>query len=105
MIGLFPGTGVEGGSAPEECLPLPSRQKGARMALDWVTSSVCHSGSHDKLRESFAGLQAQREAAAHMSDVLLGGVNRKIQSKRGDAHHLCAAGPHMWDQTPGEEVT
>ena len=26
-------------------------------------NSVCHSGSHDKLQESFGGLQAQREVA------------------------------------------
>ena len=47
-------------------------------------NSVCHSGSHDKLQESFGGLQAHREVAAHVLDVLLSCINRGIQSKGGE---------------------
>ena len=68
-------------------------------------NSVCHSGSHDKLQESFGGLQAHREVAAHVLDVLLSCINRGIQSKGGEGHHLCVAGPPKADQAPGEEVT
>ena len=40
-----------------------------------------------------------------MLDVLLSCINRSIQSKGGEGHHLCVAGPPKADQAPGEEVT
>ena len=68
-------------------------------------NSVCHGGPHDKFQESFVGLQAQHEVAVHVLDVLLSCINRSIQSKGGEGHHLCVAGPPKADQASGEEVT
>lgn len=97
--------GLRRGEHLRNVSPLRSWLKGAGVAFDQVTNSVCQSGSSDNPQESFGGLQALCEGAAPKSNALLGCINRSIRGKGGNGYHLCVAGSRMADQGPGEEIS